>query len=304
MKVLLALDGSPYSEMAAITLKALQLPPATEVTVMTVIPEHMFLGGVNLRGIVHTSVAREATKAQELKAAQMLEGPVETLRTSGLTVESILCRGKPEEEILKRARKIGAQLVVIGAKGSRSPRRFPLGSVTQKVMKYADANVLLVRESSPKIRRVLVAVDGSKHSDDVVQFMLDLPLSHKAQVFVVTVMRSWSPAMAGAITMDAKTDRQILSQLRAEEEKEARLLMDKTKQQFREKGYEVTLMLLRGEPADQILNVAKTLNPDLVALGAKGLTSIDSFLLGSVAQRVARFSRYSVLVGRAPERQG
>jgi nucleotide-binding universal stress UspA family protein len=38
----------------------------------------------------------------------------------------------------------------------------------------------------------------------------------------------------------------------------------------------------------------------LVALGAKGLTGIEAFLLGSVAQRVARFSRYSVLLARAP----
>jgi len=301
MKVLLALDRSPYSEMATATLKALQLPPATEVTVMTVIPDHAFLGGVNLRGILHTSVASETAKAQELGAAQMLAGPVETLQTSGLKVKSVLCRGKPEEEILKLARKIGAQLVVVGAKGSRSPRKFPLGSVAQKVMKYADASVLLVREGRPTIRRVLLAVDGSKHSDDVTRFLLDLPLPHKAQVFVVTAMRSWSPAIAGAITMDAKTDRQILSLLRTEEEKEARSLMDKTKQQFRKKGYEATPMLLRGEPADQILHVAKTLNPDLLALGAKGLTGVDYFLLGSVAQRVTRFSRYSVLVGRAPE---
>ena len=75
------------------------------------------------------------------------------------------------------------------------------------------------------------------------------------------------------------------------------------RKQFREKGYEVTPMLLRGEPAEEILAASETLHPDLIALGAKGLTAEDSFVIGSVVQMVARFSRYSVLVGRAHEQQ-
>jgi len=48
MKVLLVVDGSSYSEMATRTLKALRLPSRTEVTVMPVVPEHTFLGGITL----------------------------------------------------------------------------------------------------------------------------------------------------------------------------------------------------------------------------------------------------------------
>lgn len=48
MKALLVVDGSSYSDMAAKTLKALRLPSRTEVTVMTVVPEHTFLGGITL----------------------------------------------------------------------------------------------------------------------------------------------------------------------------------------------------------------------------------------------------------------
>ena len=69
------------------------------------------------------------------------------------------------------------------------------------------------------------------------------------------------------------------------------------------KECEVTPMLLKGEPVEGIVNATRTLNPELPAFGAKGLTGVDSFLLGGVAQRVAIFSRYSVLVGRAPGRQ-
>jgi len=48
MKILLVVDGSSYSEMATRTLKALRLPSRTEVTVMTVVPEHTFWEGLLL----------------------------------------------------------------------------------------------------------------------------------------------------------------------------------------------------------------------------------------------------------------
>ena len=42
MRILLAVDGSPYSERVTSTLKAFKLPFQTEVVVMTVVPEYAF----------------------------------------------------------------------------------------------------------------------------------------------------------------------------------------------------------------------------------------------------------------------
>ena len=188
---------------------------------------------------------------------------------------------------------------MIGAKGEGESPRFPLGGVAHKVMKYAEASVLLAREKTTNIRRVLVATDGSKYSDEAVRFLLDMPLPPKSEVFVVTAMQSWNPALVRAFTRDWKTDQQILRDLQKSEEERAQILVTETKKRFREKGYEASTMVLKGDPAEEILGAAETLNPDLIALGAKGLTGIEAFLLGSVAQRVARFSSYSVLIGRA-----
>lgn len=48
MKILLVVDGSSYSEAAARMLEALRLPVQTEVTILTVVPETTFLGGITL----------------------------------------------------------------------------------------------------------------------------------------------------------------------------------------------------------------------------------------------------------------
>jgi nucleotide-binding universal stress UspA family protein len=58
-------------------------------------------------------------------------------------------------------------------------------------------------------------------------------------------------------------------------------------------------MVVRGEAAGAILAAAKKYNPDIIALGSPGLTGIESILLGSVAERVARYASCSVLIGRA-----
>lgn len=302
MKILFAADGSMYSEMAVNMLQALELRPQTEITVTTVVPEHTFLGGLTLQRLRGKAVKEQIRKAHEEGALQMLHGFVETLREIGLEVETVVAWGSPAEQILELARDTRADLIVIGAKGLDNSPRFPLGSVAQKVMKYADTSVLLAREKRKGIRRVLLATDGSKHSDAAARFLLDLPLPKKSKVFLVTSLESHVAALLKMPTLDLETNWKILLELQAAEEQAAKKLTAKTEGLFRGKNYYTETMVLRGEPAHEILMAAKTLNPDLVVVGAKGLTGIETFLLGSVAQRVARFSRYSVLIVRARKR--
>ena len=301
MKILLAIDGSEYSEMCAKTLKAFKLSTQTEVTVMTVVPEHVFLGGITIHMLRRGATAKGQTReAQEQKAAELVKEAVEMLKTGGVHAESVVRWGKPAEQILNEACKMRADLVVIGARGTGYPHQFPLGSVAQNVMKYADASVLLVRDKYAKIRRVLLATDGSKHSDQVTRFLLDLPLPRTSEVVLVTALQSHIAAWLKTPTMDLETNQQLLAKLQEAEEWKAWELLTKTKNQFKEKGYGVSSLLLKGEPAQEILFAASTINPDLIAVGAKGLTGVEAFLLGSVAQRVARFAKYSVLIGRVP----
>lgn len=61
MKVLLVIDGSSHAEMAVSMVEALRLPSRTAITVLAVIPEHVFLGGLTLRTLRSSAaVNREA----------------------------------------------------------------------------------------------------------------------------------------------------------------------------------------------------------------------------------------------------
>ncbi|MBE0480753.1 MAG: universal stress protein [Dehalococcoidia bacterium] len=303
MKILLAVDGSRYSEMSAKTLKAFGLPSKTKVTVMTVVSEHTFLGGLTLHAFRREATMRErARTSQEEKASRLVEGPAGSLRDAGLQVQTLVERGRPAEVIIQQADKMGADLIVVGAKGTDSSPRFQLGSVSHKVMKYARTSVLLVREGTSRARRVFLATDGSRHAEAAAKFILTLPLPRQSLIILVTSLQSYVGALMKMPTLDLETNQKLLAELQAAEEQAARSLMAKTERQLHEKGYQVESLVLRGDPAEEILLAAKTLNPDLIVLGAKGLTGIETFLLGSVAQRVARFSRYSVLLVRPADK--
>ena len=303
MKILIATDGSRHSEMVYSTLKALKLSSQTKFMIMTVIPEHTFLGGITLHMLSGDSSARnEARKVQDEKAAELIHQPAEIVRKTGASVETVVRRGNPAQQIIQQAQEFGADLISIGAKGITDSLRFPLGSVAQKVMKYSATSVLIAREQTSKVRQVLLATDGSKHSEAAAHFLLKLPLPLETHIVFATSLQSHVATMIKMPTLDLDVNQRILAELRAAEEDAARSLMAKSIKQFRDKGYHTESMVLRGEPASEILTASKTLNPDLIVLGARGLSGIEDFLLGSVAQRVARFSRYSVLIVKTARR--
>src|SRR5678815_2257626 len=54
-----------------------------------------------------------------------------------------------------------------------------------------------------------------------------------------------------------------------------------------------------GKPAQEILGLAKEVGADLIIMGSKGLTGVERFVLGSVAEKVAREAGCTVEIARA-----
>jgi len=312
MKMLLVVDGSSYSDIATRMVASLRLPSRTELTVLTVVPETTFLGGITLDAIRGTSQARKkAREEQQQKATELVQGTAQALAESKLEIETMVHWGNPAELILWEAEERSAPLIVMGAKGLTDPLSFRLGSIAQKVMKYAKASVLLVRgktatvtrESLKKgktttISRILLATDGSKHAHAVIQFLVDLPLPRQCEVIVMTALQSHLEAWMKSPTLDFRTNQELLAKLQSAEESEARKVTTKAEKQFQASGYKTASVVIRGGAAESILKAAEEYEPDIIVLGSRGLTGIELFLLGSVAERVARYADCSVLIGR------
>jgi nucleotide-binding universal stress UspA family protein len=61
---------------------------------------------------------------------------------------------------------------------------------------------------------------------------------------------------------------------------------------------ESEVILKEGIPSEEIINVSKEKEVDLIVMGTAGRTGLDRFLLGSVAEKVIRTSSCPVMIVR------
>jgi nucleotide-binding universal stress UspA family protein len=66
----------------------------------------------------------------------------------------------------------------------------------------------------------------------------------------------------------------------------------------------VTRQLAQGDPALEILRVAREINCDMIVMGTHGLTGVKRLLMGSVAEGVTREARCPVVIVRTPFPRG
>jgi len=98
---------------------------------------------------IHVSVIHVMpfVKSPRLREAgyKVIERSVQKLIKAGFTAEPVYQLGNPSEEIMRAAATDHADLIVMGAKGLGAIARFLLGSVSTRVVQYANCSVLVVR---------------------------------------------------------------------------------------------------------------------------------------------------------------
>ena len=146
MRVLLAVDGSPYSEAAVTEVAARVWPEATEIRIITAYelplapaPETWSLPPDYFDQL--DRAAREHAEAVEhavvLKLAKALD--------PSLKVTGNILPGSPRSVILEEAERWEADLIVVGSHGYGAWHRFLLGSVSQAIVSHAKCSVEVVR---------------------------------------------------------------------------------------------------------------------------------------------------------------
>lgn len=142
-KIVLCSDFSPNADAAlkvAIDL-ALHGPHALEIvhayrTGLIVLPPPLDLAGLPLQGptLDHMDEA--------------LESRVRQARAKGIKVTPHTLVGEPTEVIVNHAREVGADLIVIGARGLGALDHILVGSVAARIVRHAPCPVLVVPRPS------------------------------------------------------------------------------------------------------------------------------------------------------------
>lgn len=140
-KIVLATDGSEDSELAVRKAAAIARAFYAELHLIHVVPVSR---GYSLSG--EESAGASLYEEDVQKARELLDSEAWKVRESGWeATESYLKVGEPEAEVISLARRIGADLIVVGSRGKSAPDRPPIGSVSSAIVAHARCPVLVVR---------------------------------------------------------------------------------------------------------------------------------------------------------------
>lgn len=290
MKVLLAVDASPDSRRAAQMIKHLAQPPDLDVLNVVDIDalKHAYISPTMPAGYYETY----RTEVSEV-AERVLHEMRAELAPYARQIRLIADTGDAAESIVQTAEESRVQLIVLGQRGMTATPAFLLGGVTQKVATYAPCSVLVVKESSEVLDRVLLAVDGSHESSKALQFLARSPFKAPLRLTLVTV---WPTQRSGL----ADQARVPLAQATAGDAARnmGEDLVNSLATTLREGPYDIVTESLQGDPAFAIMDAATRHEAQLIVVGARGLKAIKRFLLGSVSQKVLVHAACSVLIVR------
>lgn len=144
--------------------------------------------------------------------------------------------------------------------------------------------------SFPPIRRVLVPVDFSDSSLSALRYAVGLAMKFHASLTVVHVVA----ADYGWLGIGQKASREYDETLQSQAVEQLRALVKTHIPQRVAADLEVRL----GRPAEEIVAAATESNADLILLSTHGHTGLDLYLIGSVADRVARLAPCPVFLMR------
>ncbi|MGB3224051.1 MAG: universal stress protein [Desulforhopalus sp.] len=132
----------------------------------------------------------------------------------------------------------------------------------------------------------MAAVDGSEHSDKVVETTIEYAKMIPAKVILVHCHKKFPTLLGEPMRNDA-----VVATLRSAENLIAPYI-----ERLREAEVEVEERLME-EPAGAVIpDIAEIQKCDLIIIGSRGLTHLEGLFLGSVINRVLHTTPCSVLV--------
>ncbi|WP_276300742.1 universal stress protein [Halorussus lipolyticus] len=140
---------------------------------------------------------------------------------------------------------------------------------------------------------LLVPTDGSEHAERAAEHALNVARVFDATVHLVNVVDVQD---AGGLFSAGGVDEAFIEQL----EDDARETISAV-EALADPGDDVQTAVVRGKPAEGILDYADENDADLVFMGTHGRTGLNRYVTGSVTERVVRLADMPVFTVRATD---
>lgn len=143
--------------------------------------------------------------------------------------------------------------------------------------------------------KILLTTDGSTYSENAAQALTEMIRPESTEVLVLEVVEPlvFTPPPQMAPGYQPEQAVRLKEQF-----KEAEATTAQTAAKLRNAGFKAESRVIESDIRSGILNVAAEWRPDLIVMGSHGRRGVEKFLLGSVAESVARHAKSSVLIVR------
>jgi nucleotide-binding universal stress UspA family protein len=293
-RILVPLDGSPLAEQVLPYVKLLAQGIKCHTELLQVIqyspaPTH----------------PQQVTANLSSEAQRYLKKAAASLKSSGLSVSSLVHHGDPASDIVAEAESKPGTLLMMAPRGNSGfASRWMLGSVTDKVLHVITNSLLVVRAEEPeattieaKLENVIVPLDESPLAEQVLPHAVHLARTMGLRIILLRVTPSAGDfyRYIGYVPGNSEDFAQFIDGRGME-------YLHKVGQKLREQGLIlVEERLLHGHPAAAIVDLARETPHSLVAMTTHGRSGVGRWLLSSVVDRVVRHSTGPVLVVRPVE---
>lgn len=148
------------------------------------------------------------------------------------------------------------------------------------------------------IRRILVAVDGSKPATDAADKAIDLAKLYSVELSALYVIASDIRYHYSWNTMSSGLFPGVFDEVPRIATEKGQKHLDNVKRKAAEKNLKVKTEILVGltSTVKEIVEYAEKNKIDLIVIGNRGLTGFKKMLLGSVASGVVTYAHCPVLV--------
>jgi len=145
-------------------------------------------------------------------------------------------------------------------------------------------------------KHLLVTLDGTARSEAVVPHALDIAKSMGAQLTLLRVVDAvaaeWSERGAVGKSQAESTIRSLFAD-------QAQAYLDRVATQIDKSGVRVSAIVRQGPPARLIINAAREIDADAIAMATHSRRGINRLMFGSVAEQVLHETSLPVILVRA-----
>jgi nucleotide-binding universal stress UspA family protein len=143
LRLLLATDGSEYSNAAAHSIASRPWPAGSQIRIVSVVEPLMPATDPWFASGAITATVRDENAR---KSRDAVEAAREIISRTDITIETAVVDGIPKKRVVELAKDWRANLIVVGSHGRRGVLRYLLGSVSEAVAMQAHCSVEVIRD--------------------------------------------------------------------------------------------------------------------------------------------------------------